>query len=121
MPRWTASTNMPVSVSTRRSFRDRPVGVRTVLDDGLRARLLGLLQRHLHDGVQRLAVLDVPRHVSGGVADVLARARQTKEAAELVGVAGLGRRAQDPGLQLVVEDVAPRLQRADLGRERLGC
>ena len=34
------------------------------------------------------------------------------------GFAGLGRRAEDPRLELVLQDVAPGLERADLGRER---
>ena len=44
--------------------------------------------------------------------------REAEQAAELVGVARLGRGAQHPGLELVVELVAAGLQRADLGRER---
>ena len=43
---------------------------------------------------------------------------KAEEASELVGVARLRRRAQHPGLELVVQLIAARLERADLGGER---
>ena len=95
-----------------------PVGGRARLHDRLGARLLGLFERHLHDRVQRLALLDVPGHVAGRVADRLRGRREPDQPAELVDVAGLGRRAQHPALQLVLQLVGPRLEHADLGGER---
>ena len=68
--------------------------------------------------MERLALFHVPGHVACGVAHVLGGGAESEEAAEGVGIAGLGGRPEDPGLQLVVQDVGSRLQRADLGCER---
>src|SRR6266480_1601205 len=53
--------------------RRRSSRARARLDDRLGGDLLGLLQRHLDDGVELLALFDQPCHVPGGVEDHLAR------------------------------------------------
>src|SRR5581483_7301831 len=63
--------------------------LRAALHEDLRADLLGLLQGHLHDRVELLAVLHVPGHVAGGIADRLARRGDPEQAPQVVGVAGL--------------------------------
>ena len=68
--------------------------------------------------MQCLAVLDRPRHVPGGVEDRLARVGESEQPPQLVGVARLRRRLEDPRLQLVVQDVRTRLQRGHLGSQR---
>ena len=63
-------------------------------------------------------MLDVPGEVARRVAHRLARAAEPQQAAQLVRVPRLRRRAEHPRLELVVQGVAASLERADLGRQR---
>ena len=109
---------MPVSVSRRRSFSDRPPagepGCTTV--------------SALVSSVSSSAICTTGWSGSPcSTYQVMSRAashmyslaaREPEEPAELVGVASLGGGAEHPGFELVVELVAASLERADLGGER---